>query len=77
MSTLERVKNVVAQSLGLPESEITAKSSLRADLNADSLELAQLIIDLEDEFGCEIPDDDVQALFTVGDIVKYADSHCH
>ena len=75
MTTFERVRHVVAESLGMHESEITDKSSLRADLAADSLEIAQLIIELEDEFHCEIPDDDAENIFTIADIVKYADSH--
>lgn len=75
--TFERVRKVVAESLGVRADEITEKSSLRADLGADSLEIAQLVLDLEDEFHCEIPDDDLQSVFTVGDIVRYADTHCN
>lgn len=74
MSKFEQVRKVVAASLGLNESDIHEKSSLRADLDADSLEIAQLVLDLEDEFHCEIPDDDLANVFTVGDIVKYAEA---
>jgi len=75
MTTFQRVRHLVAEALGLDECDIEPQSSLRADLNADSLEIADLIIQLEDEFGCEIPQDDVENIFTVADIVKYADSH--
>ena len=74
MTKFERVRKIVAESLGLNESDITEKSSLRVDLDADSLEIAQLVLDLEDEFHCEIPDDELGSIFTVGDIVKYAEA---
>ena len=74
MTTFQRVRKVLSESLSVDECDIEPVSSLRADLNADSLEIAQLIIELEDEFGFEIPQDDVENIFTVADIVKYADS---
>lgn len=77
MTTFQRVRKLVAESLGLDECDIEPQSSLRADLNADSLEIGQLIIELEDEFDIEIPNDDIESIFTVADIVKYADSHCN
>lgn len=74
MSTFERVRAIIADLLDVGVSDIEPQSSLRNDLNADSLEIADLIIQLEDEFHCEIPNDDVERIFTVADIVKYADS---
>ena len=75
MTKFERVRKIAAESLGLHESDVHENSSLRADLDADSLEIAQLVLDLEDEFHCEIPDDDLANIFTIADIVKYAESH--
>lgn len=75
MSTFERVRKIIANLLDIGECDIKPQSSLRNDLNADSLEIGELIIELEDEFDCEIPQDDADKIFTVADIVKYADSH--
>ena len=72
---LEQVKAAVADRLGIEESEITEEASFQEDLNADSLDLVELIMSLEDEFGMKIPDEDAQKLQTVGQAVDYVSSH--
>ena len=65
------IKQVIAKHLGLDESELKDESSFTDDLGADSLTTVELIIELEAEFEIEIPDDDVETLHTVGDVVNY------
>lgn len=68
---LERVKKVACEELGVTESEVKEESSFTDDLGADSLDVVELVMALEEEFGIDIPDDDVANLKTVGDAVKY------
>jgi len=68
---LEKVKEIVAESLGVEAEKITAESSFQKDLGADSLDLMDMVMALEDEYGVEIPTDDLGQLVTVGDVVKY------
>jgi acyl carrier protein len=72
---LEQVKTAVADRLGVDEAEITEEASFQEDLNADSLDLVELIMSLEDEFGMKIPDDDAQKIQTVGQAVDYVAAH--
>jgi acyl carrier protein len=72
---LEKVINVVAESLGMEESEIKAESSFKDDLNADSLDLFEMVMALEEEFGVEIPNEDLEGITTVDDVVKYIEAH--
>lgn len=71
---LERVKKVTVEELGVKEEEVTEAASFTEDLGADSLDVVELVMALEDEFGIEIPDDEVGNIKTVGDAVKYIDS---
>lgn len=68
---LERVKEIVAESLGVEADSITEESSFQKDLGADSLDLMDMVMALEDEYSVEIPTDDLEQLVTVGDVVKY------
>ena len=68
---LEKMKELIAEQLSTEAEEITEASSLKDDLGADSLDLFQLVMALEDEYGVEIPADDLQNLLTVGDVMKY------
>lgn len=74
-STFERVRDIVVENLGVEADEVSMESSFREDLGADSLDLVELIMALEEEFGGEISDDDAQTITTVGEAVAYLDSH--
>ena len=71
----ERVKGALSEQLGVDESEITEEASFQEDLDADSLDLVELIMELEDQFGLKIPDEDAQKLTTVGQAVDYVIAH--
>ena len=71
----EKVKEIIADKLSINEDEITMDSSFLEDLNADSLDIVELIMALEDELDMEIPDEDAENFVTVGDVVKFVKSH--
>jgi len=73
MSTLDRVKKVVVDQLDVNEDEVTAAASFVDDLGADSLDVVELVMGLEEEFDVEIPDEDAEKISTVEDAVKYID----
>ncbi len=66
-----RVKKVVIEHLGVDEEKVVDQASFIDDLGADSLDLVELVMAFEEEFGCEIPDDAVEKITTVNDAVKY------
>ena len=68
---LEKVKELVASQLGKSEDEVTPDSSFIEDLGADSLDLVELIMSMEDEYGLEISDEDAEKIVTVKDAVKF------
>ena len=68
---LEKVKETVAEALGADIDTITAETSFKEDLGADSLDLFELVMALEDEYSVEIPAEDLQNLATVGDVMNY------
>ena len=72
---LETIKKLVAENLGVDEADITEASSFKEDLGADSLDLFELAMALEDEFGIEIPTEDLEQIATVGDVVEYINAH--
>nr|WP_304286330.1 acyl carrier protein [Clostridium paraputrificum] len=71
----EKIRGIVADQLGIEEENITLETSFIEDLNADSLDIVELIMALEDELEMEIPDEDVENFKTVGDVVNYVKTH--
>ena len=70
-----RLKKIVAEQLGVDEEKIVPSARFSDDLNADSLDLVEMIMSLEEEFGVEIPDEDAEKILTVGDAMDYIESH--
>lgn len=71
----EEIKAIIADNLGVDEDSITMESSFKEDLNADSLDLFEMVMALEENFGVEIPSEDLEKLVTVSDVVNYVESH--
>ncbi len=71
--TEEKVIGIVSEQLGVPKEEVTRESSFVDDLKADSLDVVELVMEFEDEFGITIPDDDYDKIKTVGDAITYID----
>ena len=67
----EKMKSIIAEQLNIDASEITLESNFKDDLNADSLDLFEMVMALEDNYGVEIPSEDLETLLTVGDVVNY------
>ncbi len=72
--TFERVRNIIVDQLGVDASEVTMDANFRDDLEADSLDLVELIMAFEEEFGGEISDEEAQKIVSVGDAVRFLDS---
>ena len=68
---LEKMKEIIADQLGVSEDEVTLEASFKEDLDADSLDLFELFMALEEEYDVEIPSDDLAELNTVGDVINY------
>ena len=73
IETFERVRAIIIDQLGVEADEVTMEANFRDDLEADSLDLVELIMAFEEEFGGEITDEDAQKIITVGDAVHYLD----
>ena len=71
----DKIREIVADKLNISEDKITMDSAFLEDLNADSLDIVELIMALEDELDMEIPDEDAENFVTVGDVVKFVKSH--
>jgi len=75
-STIEaKVKSIIADQLGVGEDEIKPESSFIEDLGADSLDIVELVMAMEEEFEVEIPDEEAENIKTVGDAINYINSH--
>lgn len=68
---LEKIKEIVADQLGIDEDDIELESNFKEDLEADSLDLFELVMALEEEYGVEIPSEDLEKIATVNDIIEY------
>ncbi|MGF1613762.1 MAG: acyl carrier protein [Gammaproteobacteria bacterium] len=76
MSTIEeRVKQIVVEQLGVKEEEVSGDSSFVDDLGADSLDTVELVMALEEEFNCEIPDNEAEKIMTVQQAIDYIKQH--
>ena len=73
MASMEKVTEIIVEQLGVKPEEVTPEASFVDDLGADSLDTVELVMAFEEEFGCEIPDEDAEKIQTVGDAVKYID----
>jgi acyl carrier protein len=73
--TYDRLKKIVVEQLGVDEEDVKPEASFVDDLNADSLDLVELIMSLEEEFGAEISDEDAENIRTVQDAVDYIEEH--
>ncbi len=74
-AVFDRVKAIVVEQLGVEAGEVTPQSKFVEDLGADSLDVVELVMALEEEFDLEIPDEDAEKIATVGEAVKYIESH--
>ena len=75
IDVFEKVKKILCDQLDLEEEQVTEEAEVIEDLGADSLDIVDLVMTLEEEFDTEIPDEDIENLKTVGDIVKYIEDH--
>ena len=71
----EKIREIIAEKLSIKEDDVTMESSFVDDLNADSLDLVELMMALEDELETEIPDEEAEKFKTVGDVVNYLKNH--
>ncbi|MDD4237710.1 MAG: acyl carrier protein [Desulfotomaculaceae bacterium] len=75
MAIIDKVKSIIIEQLGVEEAEVKMESSFVDDLGADSLDIVELVMALEEEFDLEIPDEDAEKIRTVGDASKYIQEH--
>ncbi|CAD2076088.1 MAG TPA: acyl carrier protein [Jeotgalicoccus sp.] len=71
MANFDKVKDIIVDKLGIDEDQVTKEASFKDDLGADSLDIAELVMELEDEFDMEIPDEEAEKINTVGDALDY------
>lgn len=72
---LEKIQEMVAETLGIELEKVTENASFKEDLGADSLDLFELVMALEDEYSVEIPTEELETMATVGDVVKYIEQN--
>lgn len=71
----EKLKEIIAEQLEIDADSVTAETRLGEDLNADSLDIVEMLMALEDEFGVDIPDEEIEKMKTVGDVVAYIENN--
>ncbi|MCZ0717162.1 acyl carrier protein [Aerococcus kribbianus] len=74
-NTFEKIKELVTDRFGVEEERVTPEMTFQEDLGADSLDVVELVMELEDNFGIQIADEDIENIVTIDDIVKYIDAH--
>ena len=67
----DKIKSIIASQLNISEDQVTLEANFKDDLGADSLDLFEMVMALEDNYGVEIPSEDLEKLLTVGDVVNY------
>ncbi|OPZ73837.1 MAG: Acyl carrier protein [Firmicutes bacterium ADurb.Bin456] len=75
MAIIDKVKSIIVEQLGVEEEDIKLEASFVDDLGADSLDIVELVMALEEEFDLEIPDEDAEKIRTVGEAIKYIQEH--
>ena len=75
MDVFERIRAMLAEQLDIEEDKITMESDILEDFEADSLDVVDMVMTLQDEFGIEIPDEEIENLHTVGDVVRYVEEN--
>ena len=70
----EKIRDIIVEQLGVDEEEVKAEASITEDLGADSLDVVDLVMSIEESFDVEVPDDEVENIKTVGDIVKFIEA---
>ncbi len=75
MAIEQRVKEIIVEQLGVNEAEVTPEAKFVDDLGADSLDLVELVMALEEEYNMEISDEDAEKILTVGDAIEYIQAH--
>jgi len=73
--TIEKLKEILSEQFDVDVAEITAQTNIREDLGADSLDLVDMLMSLEDEFDVEIPDEQIEKLVTVGDVAAFIEAN--
>ena len=75
MSVVEKITQIIVDQLGVDKSAVVPEAKFIDDLGADSLDIVELLMALEDRFGIEVPDEDAEGMQTVGDIIRYIEEH--
>ena len=75
MSVIEKVTQIIVDQLGINAAEVVPEANFIDDLGADSLDIVEFLMALEDQYGIEVPDEDAEGLQTVGDLVRYIEQH--
>lgn len=70
----EKIQELIAEGLGVDKDQVVESASFKDDLQADSLDLFEMVMSLEEEFGVEIPSEDLEQIVTVGDVIKYIEA---
>lgn len=75
MSVLEKITQIIVGQLGVNKAEVVPEAKFIDDLGADSLDIVELLMALEDQYGIEVPDEDAEGLQTIGDLIRYIEKH--